>query len=134
MATCQHISHFTILGRAFSKDSKYGGRKYQTIVRAAARKHFPEPFEERNLFVEVHYFYTARNLVDLDNLLKGVLDGLKGAAYTDDNQVAKVVTQRYNVSPDYDMENPLPEWLELLSKSERSEFVAVMVGHISCEL
>jgi hypothetical protein len=123
----------TILGRAFSKDSKYGGRKYQTVVRASAREYFPKLLEGKNLFVEVHYFYTIRHLVDLDNLLKGILDGLKGIAYSDDNQVAKVVVQRYNVSPDYDMENPLPEWLELLSKSEKSEFVAVMLGHISCE-
>ena len=47
-------------------------------------------------------FYLSNNrVVDLDNLCKAVLDGLKGIAFKDDNQVIKL-----ELSKQVDKENP----------------------------
>ncbi len=65
-------------------------------------------------------------MIDLDNLLKCVLDGLTGAAYVDDAQVDEVLIRRYNVSRGHAIDNLMDEWLVLIGR--RSEFVSIVVS------
>ena len=98
-------------------------------MREAAREQFERPLTDRNLSVEVHHFYTSGHLVDLDNLLKSVLDGLKGAAYDDDSQIVRVAAERYNISGVFSVDAPREEWLELLPpRSQPSDFVSVIIS------
>ena len=100
-------------------------REYERQVREAARRVFDSPLTGRNLSVHVDHFYTSGNRPDLDNMLKSILDGLKGAAYVDDSQVVRVSAERYNILQ-YAVENPRPEWIGHIARSE--EFVSVMIS------
>ena len=51
--------------------------------------------------VRLEFYLSNRRVVDLDNLSKAVLDGLKGIAFKDDNQVIKL-----ELSKQVDKENP----------------------------
>ena len=101
--------HLVIVpGQARSKQAK-SAPKYEQNVHDSALKVFAVPLRARNLFVVIHHFYTSGHSVDLDNLSKSVLDGLKWAAYEDDSQIAKLTVQRYNISESYTVDDLRPE-------------------------
>ena len=111
--------------------SKYArsARRYEQDVRQAASEQFERPLTDRNLSVEVHHFYTSGHRIDLDNLLKSILDGLKGAAYEDDSQIVRVTAERYNISGAFSVDTPREEWVELLPpRSQPSDFVSVTIS------
>ncbi|MBI4200954.1 MAG: RusA family crossover junction endodeoxyribonuclease [Chloroflexi bacterium] len=116
-----------IRGVARSKYAK-SAPKYELTVKGAAQDKFTKPLTEKNLAVAVRHFYTSGHRIDLDNLLKSVLDGLKGAAYEDDSQIVRVSAERYNIAESYVVEQPTPEELDLLA--ERRDFVVVTVDHV----
>lgn len=116
-----------VRGVARSKQAR-SARKYEEHVNSAARDAFERPLAERDLSVDVQHFYTSGHSVDLDNLLKSILDGLKGAAYHDDSQIAAVSARRYNISESYTVENLRPEQVDLLS--EGGDFVTVFISHV----
>ena len=125
-ASSEHI--VIVLGVARSKSAR-SARQYEQRVRSAASRSFAAPLRERDLCVEIHHFYTSGNPPDLDNLLKAILDGLKSAAYGDDSQVVRVSVERYNVSTTFSVENPRPEWLDLLPpRGEPRDFVSVVIS------
>ena len=113
-----------VRGVARSKYAKSAPR-YEQHVNAAARESFDAPLPERNLSVQVHHFYTSGHRVDLDNLLKSILDGLKGAAYEDDSQIVRVSAERYNISDTINLDSPRDEWMGLLPPSRTSEGLCV---------
>ena len=63
---------------------------YKELVRTAARETIPAPTRSRRLDIEI--FFQAESLLrpDVDNVIKPVLDALKGIAYEDDSQVRSV--------------------------------------------
>ena len=65
------------VARSFAAKS---AQRYKRDVKSAALGQGAVPLRARDLVVEVHHFYTSGNAIDLDNLLKSILDGLKGAA------------------------------------------------------
>ena len=129
--TSEHL--VIVQGEARSKGAK-SAPKYEQKVHDAALEVFGEPLKGRNLSVEVHHFYTSGHSIDLDNLLKSVLDGLKGAAYEDDSQIAKVSAQRYNVSETsaFAVDDPRPEWLDLLPpRAAPADFVSMTLSRMA---
>lgn len=60
--------------------------------RAAARSHRPNP--DRAYGVFAIFFCGTRQRRDVDNMLKLILDGLNGVAWTDDNQVAEISARK----------------------------------------
>jgi hypothetical protein len=75
--------------------------------------------------MEIHHFYTRGNLLDIDNLQKPILDGLKGAAYDDDGQIDRITAQRYNLSGSYVVEDVREEWADWLELG--GDFVSVLI-------
>ena len=78
-----------VRGIARSKYAK-SAPKYEKLVNESARRRFRRPLSGKNVSVDVRHFYTSGHAIDLDNLLKSILDGLKGAAYHDDSQIVRV--------------------------------------------
>ena len=66
--------------------------------------------------------------MDLDNLLKSVLDGLKGSAYEDYSQIDEVSARRYNISESHLLAAPKPQDVRLLKPGE--DLVIIEVNHI----
>jgi Holliday junction resolvase RusA-like endonuclease len=98
-------------GRAVSSHAR-AARGYKRRIYDTAKPLFPSPLKERGIRLRVDYFYASGHIVDLDNLLKCVLDGLKGAAYDDDSQVDEVLIRRYNISVNPTVEGTRVEWIE----------------------
>ena len=62
---------------------------WQNAIGLTANQHCQE-MTTTKLSVELNFYLSNNRVVDLDNLSKGVLDGLKGIAFKDDNQVFKL--------------------------------------------
>ncbi|MBI4329154.1 MAG: RusA family crossover junction endodeoxyribonuclease [Chloroflexi bacterium] len=112
-----------VLGRAKSKKSK-SRLHYEQSVAQAASKRFIAPLREGALSLEVHHFRFKGALVDLDNLLKAILDGLKGVAYVDDALVTRVCAERHDAARGLTVE-VREEWVDLIAKQE--DFVSIEV-------
>ncbi len=112
-------------GRAISIRAR-GSRRYKQRIHDIAKPFFPQPLTSRNIRLQVHYFYTTGQVVDLDNLLKCVLDGLSGAAYEDDSQVEELWIRRYNVFEDHRMLILDETIYEFIARSE--PFVSVEIS------
>ena len=100
-------------------------RRYEQRVREIALRHFDQPLRQQDLSMEIHHFYTRGNLLDIDNLQKPILDGLKGAAYDDDGQIDRITAQRYNLSGSYVVEDVREEWADWLELG--GDFVSVLI-------
>lgn len=113
---------FTVFGKPVAKQrARYSARSgrlytprqtvdYEALVASVAREHFPEPLTcAVRLTIFAHFElpkswsqrkqreylstpHTQRP--DVDNLLKGICDGLNGIAFIDDKQVAEVVATK----------------------------------------
>lgn len=66
---------------------------WQDAIGYAANLRFPEMLTDK-LSVTLAFFLSNNKVVDLDNLSKAVLDGLKGIAFKDDCQVYKLVLSK----------------------------------------
>lgn len=56
--------------------------------------------------VTIFYFPTAPMTGDIDNIVKPILDALKGIAYIDDNLVERVVSQKFEPQVDWEFKSP----------------------------
>ena len=112
-------------GRAISVRAR-AARRYKQCIHNIAKPLFPVPLTSRTIRVQVAYFYTTGHVVDLDNLLKCVLDGLTGAAYEDDSQVEEIWIRRYNILEDH----RIPTIEEALYRyiAQREPFVSIEVS------
>ena len=84
---------FRIWVPAYPKSSqadKQNLGRYRETIRAAAREVITEPTKSRRLDVEI--FFQADSLLrpDVDNIMKPILDALRGILYEDDSQVRSV--------------------------------------------
>lgn len=75
------------------------GRRFKTRCRLAAQVQCPAPIAGDVSLTAVVYFRDRRR--DLDNVLKPLLDALKGVVYEDDRQVAHLDFRR-----EYDRQRP----------------------------
>ena len=114
-------------GVARSKYAK-SAPKYELNVKQAALSVIEKPMGERNLSTAIRHFYTSGHRVDLDNLLKSVLDGLKGAAYDDDSQIVRVSAERYNITEGFAVEDIRPEEVDLIALG--LDFVVITISHL----
>ena len=109
-----------------AKRSKSGPR-YERSVQETAQRYFQEPLRQYGLIVEIHHFYTTGNRLDIDNVQKPIFDGLKSAAFIDDDQIDQVLARRYNLSSSYRIENVREEWTDLLAQG--TDFVSVIIQY-----
>lgn len=73
---------------------------WQNIIGTLASQQFDNLLTEK-LKVTLRFYLSNKRVVDLDNLSKCVLDGLKGIAFKDDNQVYELI-----LSKSVDKDNP----------------------------
>jgi crossover junction endodeoxyribonuclease RusA len=105
-------------------------RRYQrwvTTVGEAARKEWPSTQSPTSADVEVvvTIYYTAAP-PDVDNVIKPILDALKGLVYVDDQQVYRVVSEKVDLTSTVRIVNPSPQLAGALGSW--TEVVAVVVN------
>ncbi|GDX40407.1 hypothetical protein LBMAG21_06990 [Armatimonadota bacterium] len=91
---------FVVVGQPTSFNTKGKGRpqkkkrdNWQDNVKNAARKVMPPPATLLPVEVFISTYFT-RQPVDVDNVLKDIMDAMNGVAYNDDKQVYKVTSER----------------------------------------
>ena len=81
----------------------------------------------------VVYFYVDTDL-DLDNILKPILDVMNGLVYVDDFQVANIVAAKRDVAGSYLLTDASPVVVEQLAVAEVGDFVFVAIDLVSMEV
>ena len=121
------IIDFCVLGTPASFRSKPRSRqRWRDKIIAAIQ---PKWAIEKNplntdVNVQVMYLYEGHPL-DLDNMIKPILDAMTGIIYEDDVQVTKITTQRKKIGSAGEFDNPTTDFAQALSTLE--DFVRVEV-------
>jgi endodeoxyribonuclease RusA len=76
------------------------------------------------LCLTIAFFYGA-TLVDVDNIVKLILDSIKGLIYKDDSQVTDLISRRRSLAGPYRIEIDSPPLTEALDR--RQEFLYIRV-------
>lgn len=101
---------FVVAGPPVSQQTRRRPRLRRWIesvrAEALARRQSELP-SEGPVLIRLTYFY-GDVAVDLDNIAKPGLDGLKGLAYLDDDQVTDIVLGKRNLNAGLRIENPTP--------------------------
>jgi crossover junction endodeoxyribonuclease RusA len=89
---------FLVTGTAVSLGASGGARaQWQQTVRTAAKQALPECawLLTDPLAVTIYVFPNARLSGDVDNRIKPILDAMGGSVYVDDEQVERIVVQKF---------------------------------------
>ena len=76
---------------------------YKNLVKSIASEVFNEMLEGE-ICAKIKFYRATKRRIDLDNLLKPILDSLNGIAYKDDSQVTEIIALKY-----VDKSNPRAE-------------------------
>jgi crossover junction endodeoxyribonuclease RusA len=122
---------FIVEGPAVSlKAKKSNARRYQRwirTVRVAAQKHWPlgkVPTGSHRVIVHITNYYTL-SPPDVDNVIKPLLDAIETVAYINDQQVFRVISEKFDLTFVSRIENPSPVLARGLEKY--TELLHIMV-------
>jgi hypothetical protein len=104
-------------------------RRWRARVSRAARERFQEESGPTNqdVAVLIIYFYQGETFLDVDNIAKSLLDGLKGVLFRDDQQVSELLVRKSRLVAGLSLTGASPYLLyaiELMSQAG-SDFVYV---------
>jgi hypothetical protein len=89
---------FIVQGTPVSLQSSSRGREsWKSRVRSASEKALPTDHDRATERIAVTLFYFPDGVMqgDIDNIVKPILDAMNNKVYDDDNQVDRVVVQRF---------------------------------------
>ena len=71
-----------------------GGRRqlaqYRENISESAKKIVPHSVDSNRIDIEIYFYYQRPLRPDIDNIVKPILDALKGIVYLDDSQVRSI--------------------------------------------
>ncbi len=76
-------------------------KDYEAAVAWEARRQWPNPVLTQKLGLTVHFGRDSRRRCDLDNLIKAVMDGIKGVVYRDDDQITEIEARKFFAKPGF---------------------------------
>jgi len=78
-------------------------RRWRERVARAARERIQEEggLTDADVAVLIIYFYQGETTLDVDNIAKSLLDGLKGVLFRDDQQVSEILIRKSRFSTGY---------------------------------
>jgi crossover junction endodeoxyribonuclease RusA len=122
---------FIVIGTPKSVQARNTAKAaWKAEVRTAASGAMPklQTLATANLRVTIVYFYVANDL-DLDNILKLILDAMIGVVYDDDDQVVDLIAAKRDISFPYTLTGVSPVLAaHLTSRSgSASDFVYIRV-------
>lgn len=119
---------FTVSGVPISLQASAKSRKrWIEQVRQCARDALPDDCfaTTDKVAVVIYYFPAAASTIDVDNIIKLIMDGLRGPIYCDDNQVERVVCQRFEPDTILDFTNPSATLIAAASAERPVTFVRI---------
>ena len=75
---------------SFQRHNRKALKEYIELIRNAASQVVPRPTKSTRIDIEIWFRAENSLRADVDNIIKPVLDGLKGVVYLDDRQVRSV--------------------------------------------
>ncbi len=108
-------SEFVVYGMPVSlQGSAVNRRRFQQYLRGEALRIWGDSPTVRN-FVAVEILFcvdrATKNIPDIDNVLKPILDALKNLAYDDDDQVTDIICRKRFFGSELASPNPSPTLL-----------------------
>ena len=104
-------------------------RRWRERVSRAARERLQEEGELTNqdVAVLIIYFYQGETFLDVDNIAKSLLDGLKGVLFRDDQQVSELLVRKSRLSAGLSVTGATPYLLNAIERMSLlgSDFVYV---------
>ena len=104
-------------------------RRWRERVSRAARERLQEEGELTNQDVAVLIicFYQGQTFIDVDNIAKSLLDGLKGVLFRDDQQVSELLVRKSRLSAGLSVTGATPYLLNAIERMSLlgSDFVYV---------
>src|SRR5215469_2689376 len=104
-------------------------RRWRERVSRAARERLQEQGELTNqdVAVLIIYFYQGETLLDVDNIAKSLIDGLKGVLFRDDQQVSELLVRKSRLSAGLSLTGATPYLLNAIERMSQlgSDFVYV---------
>jgi Endodeoxyribonuclease RusA len=106
-------------------------RRWRERVARAARESLREEDgpTAHDVAVLIIYFYQGETTLDVDNIAKSLLDGLKGVLFQDDRQVSELVVRKSRLSAGLSLTGASLYLLDAVERMslEDSDFVYVRV-------
>jgi hypothetical protein len=107
-------------------------RRWRERVSQAARERLAdEPgVTDQDIAILIIYFYQGETTIDVDNIAKSLLDGLKGVLFRDDRQVSELLIRKSRLATGLTLTGASLYLLEAIERMSResSDFVYVRVG------
>jgi Endodeoxyribonuclease RusA len=106
-------------------------RRWRERVARAARERLREEDgpTAQDVAVLIIYFYQGETTLDIDNIAKSLLDGLKGVLFRDDRQVSELVVRKSRLSAGLSLTGASLYLLDAVERmsQDASDFVYVRV-------
>jgi hypothetical protein len=106
-------------------------RRWRERVARAARERLREEdgATAQDVAVLIIYFYQGETTLDVDNIAKSLLDGLKGVLFRDDRQVSELVVRKSRLSAGLSLTGASLYLLDAIERmsQDASDFVYVRV-------
>jgi hypothetical protein len=104
-------------------------RRWRERVSQAARERLEKEGEptDQDIAVLIIYFYQGETTLDVDNIAKSLLDGLKGVLFRDDQQVSEILTRKSRLRAGLSLTGASLYLLDAIERMSRagSDFVYV---------
>jgi Endodeoxyribonuclease RusA len=105
-------------------------RRWRERVSRAARECVEQEDEptDQDVAVLIIYFYQGETTLDVDNIAKSLLDGLKAVLFRDDRQVSELLVRKTRFAAGLSLTGAslyLLDAIERMSQAEGSDFVYV---------
>ena len=119
---------FIVDGPAVSQQARRRARlrEWKATVRQEAEKYWSSDQQTATGFVmlQITYFYNYV-LVDVDNIVKPILDSIQGLAFVNDRQITDIIVRRRNLSGNFKIENITSTLAEGFARG--NEFLHIVV-------
>lgn len=119
---------FTVEGTAISlQASRHTRNAWKAVVRAAGAAAVPPgswALTER-VAVTIFYFPEDQMLGDVDNIIKPILDALCHLIYVDDEQVERVLVQKFEPGNIFSFSDPSPLLAAALAANRSTVYIKV---------
>jgi hypothetical protein len=104
--------------------------EWKERVRTAARPELPEGHfaAEPPMKIAIYYFADAPANVDIDNIVKPILDSLSRFIYLDDRQVERLVVQKFEPGRLFTFASPTPRLAETIDAGGPRVYLQVDVS------
>jgi hypothetical protein len=104
-------------------------RRWRERVSRAARERLEQESEptDQDVAILIIYFYHGETTLDVDNIAKSLLDGLKGVLFRGDQQVSEILIRKSRFSAGFSLTGASLYLLDAIERMSRagSDFVYV---------